>query len=124
MLTMTLSDVLGRLVLDKTALTDHYDYVLAWTPDVAVTGSQGRDAVQPVDSPGPTIFTALQEQPGLKPESTKGPVDTIVIDQCRPAFTELDLAEFLRGEEVLQFFRRGLRRVGTVNRIALNALGE
>ena len=43
-------------------------------------------APPPPDTSGPTIFTALQEQLGLKLESQKGPVDTIVIDHVeRPS---------------------------------------
>jgi len=77
MLATNLANVAGRPVIDKTGLTEKYDWVLEWTSDMPATGS---DAPQPVDSPGPTIFTALQEQLGLKLEPSKGPVDTIVID--------------------------------------------
>jgi uncharacterized protein (TIGR03435 family) len=57
--------------------------VLEWTPDMAATGP---DAPPPPDTPGPTIFTALQEQLGLKLESSKGPVETYVIDKVdRPS---------------------------------------
>jgi uncharacterized protein (TIGR03435 family) len=73
-------------VVDKTGLAEKYDYVLEWTPDVAAVGPESPDRPQPVDSPGPTIFTALQEQLGLKLESSKGPVETIVIDHAdRPS---------------------------------------
>jgi bla regulator protein blaR1 len=82
-LVTNLADVVGRPVVDKTGLTGKYDYVLEWTPDMPATGL---DAPQSVDSPGPTIFTALQEQLGLKLESSKGPVDTYVIDKVdRPS---------------------------------------
>jgi bla regulator protein blaR1 len=83
MLAMNLSNNVGRPVIDKTGLTEKYDWVLEWTPDMPATGT---DAPQPVDSPGPTIFTALQEQLGLKLESSKGPVETYVIDKVdRPS---------------------------------------
>ena len=65
-----LSRQLGRIIVDKTGLTGRYDFTLAWTPD----------GVAPSDQSGPDIFTAIQEQLGLKLESTKGPVDVIVID--------------------------------------------
>lgn len=82
-LVTNLADVVGRPVVDKTDLTAKYDYVLEWTPDMPATGP---DAPQAVDGPGPTIFTALQEQLGLKLESSKGPVDTYVIDKVdRPS---------------------------------------
>jgi uncharacterized protein (TIGR03435 family) len=89
-----LSQQLGRTVMDKTGLKGNYDFTLQWTPDQRpaampvgpVGGSSGADAVPPPDSSGPSIFTALQEQLGLKLESTKGPVDIIVIDHIeRPS---------------------------------------
>jgi uncharacterized protein (TIGR03435 family) len=83
MLANNLANAVGRPVIDKTGLTEKYDWVLEWTPDMLAGGP---DAGQPVENPGPTIFTALQEQLGLKLESTKGPVDTIVIDHVdRPS---------------------------------------
>jgi uncharacterized protein (TIGR03435 family) len=74
----TLSGNVGRVVLDRTGLTGDFDVELQWTPDrVPLSG----DASNPAPSPdGPSIFTALQEQLGLKLESTKGPVDVLVID--------------------------------------------
>jgi uncharacterized protein (TIGR03435 family) len=86
MLANNLANAVGRPVVDKTGLTAKYDWVLEWTPDAPATGPAGPDANQPVDSPGPTIFTAVQEQLGLKLESAKGPVETIVIDRVdRPS---------------------------------------
>jgi uncharacterized protein (TIGR03435 family) len=65
-----LSRQLGRIIVDKTGLTGRYDFTLEWTPD----------GVAPTDQSSPDIFTAIQEQLGLKLESTKGPVDVVVID--------------------------------------------
>ena len=62
---------LDRPVIDKTALTGRYDITLKWTPD---------NATQSASDSAPSIFTAVQEQLGLKLESTKGPVETLVID--------------------------------------------
>src|ERR1700691_545838 len=73
----------GRLVVDKTGLKGNYDFTLKWTPDEGrgqMPGGTPGDAAPPSDANGPTIFTALQEQLGLKLESQKGPVDTLVID--------------------------------------------
>jgi uncharacterized protein (TIGR03435 family) len=64
----------GRLVVDKTGLTGKYDFTLKWTPDMG----QGTDA--PAADAGPTLFTALQDELGLKLQPTKAPVDVIVID--------------------------------------------
>ncbi|MGA1983074.1 MAG: TIGR03435 family protein [Acidobacteriaceae bacterium] len=73
-----LSRQLGRTVIDRTGLTAAYDFTLLWSPDNEAASSPG-SASMPSDAP-PSIFTAVQEQLGLKLESTKGPVDVIVID--------------------------------------------
>lgn len=80
-----LSSQLGRTVVDKTGLTGNYDYTLQWTPDDIGTpmggdAGPGKGDVSP-DAGGPTLLTALEEQLGLKLESTKGAVDVIVIDR-------------------------------------------
>jgi bla regulator protein blaR1 len=88
-----LSHQLGLLVVNKTGLKGNYDFKLKWTPDegqgrmVALPGGgPPGDAAPPPDANGPSIFTALQEQLGLKLESQKGPVDAIVIDHVeRPS---------------------------------------
>ena len=67
-----LADTLGRPVIDKTGLTGKYDWKLEWAPE-AVNGGTEAPA-------GPTIFTTLQDQPGLKLESSKGQVEVYVID--------------------------------------------
>jgi uncharacterized protein (TIGR03435 family) len=69
-----LTQSLGRTVIDKTGLTGLYDFTLTYTSDVDA-GSPASDAPS-----GPTIFTALEEQLGLKLESAKGPVQILVID--------------------------------------------
>ncbi len=84
-LVRTLSRQLGRTVVDKTGLTGNYDYTLQWTPDDAPPPAAGADGGPPhndggSDAVGPSLFTAVQEQLGLKLESKKGPVDVIVID--------------------------------------------
>jgi uncharacterized protein (TIGR03435 family) len=85
-LTNMLSQQLHRTVLDKTGLTGKYDLELTWTPDQGADpmfkGPDGlpQRADAAPDSSGPSIFTALQEQLGLKLLSSKGSVETIVID--------------------------------------------
>jgi bla regulator protein blaR1 len=79
MLAIQLSQTLGRRVVDKTGLTGNYDFKLEWTPEGQPVGPKDGDAPPSVESSGPTIFTALQEQLGLKLESTKGPVEVLVI---------------------------------------------
>ena len=76
-LSVNLTGQLGRIVVDKTGLTGKYDITLQWAPDDNRGASP--DAGSTADS-GPSIFTALQEQLGLKLDATKGPIDTIVVD--------------------------------------------
>jgi uncharacterized protein (TIGR03435 family) len=72
---------LSRPVLDRTGLTSLYDLDLQWTPDDNELQSPPGSAPN-----GPAIFTAIQEQLGLKLESGKGPVEVIVIDHIeRPS---------------------------------------
>jgi uncharacterized protein (TIGR03435 family) len=78
-----LSSQLHRTIVDQTGLTGTYDFTLQWTPDNLSTSPAGGDAQAP-DPTGPTIYTAVQEQLGLKLESTKGPVKTVVIDHIEP----------------------------------------
>jgi uncharacterized protein (TIGR03435 family) len=84
MLVHILSSTLGRSVVDKTGLTGNYDYTLQWTPDdvgtpMAGDAGPGKGDVSP-DAGGPTLLTAVEEQLGLKLESTKSMLDVIVID--------------------------------------------
>jgi uncharacterized protein (TIGR03435 family) len=68
---------LDRPVVDETGLTGRYDFMLNWTPDET-------NMNDPLAAPG--IFTAVQEQLGLKLEPTKGPADVLVIDRVeRPS---------------------------------------
>ena len=77
LLASVLSGVLQRVVVDRTNLTGSYDLKLVFAPE---TNPQGSADPPAVDSNAPSIFTALQEQLGLKLESTRGPVDVLVID--------------------------------------------
>lgn len=84
-LAATLSNRVGRLVLDKTGLQDDYDFTLKWTPEertpqAFAPAQMAQNALARPEANGPSIFTALQEQLGLKLESQKGPVEILVID--------------------------------------------
>jgi uncharacterized protein (TIGR03435 family) len=79
----------GRTVVDKTGLTDSYDANLTWTPDQMPQRAPGTPGDQPIrmngvdiDPNGPSIFTAVQEQLGLKLDSQRGPVAMLVIDRA------------------------------------------
>ena len=94
-LTIGLSREVKRVVLDRTGLAGEFDYQLEWTPDelpppLPPDSASPRPDVPPPPPPapvdGPSIFTAVQEQLGLKLESTRGPVDVLVIDRAeRPS---------------------------------------
>ena len=80
-LVMILTQTVDRTVMDKTALTGKYDLKLDWTPETAASTSPGTDsAVPPPDDSGPSIFTAIQDQLGLKLEPAKAQVEVLVID--------------------------------------------
>jgi bla regulator protein blaR1 len=74
----------GRPVVDKTGLPSTYTFKLDWTPEVGEEGLPGpaRPDVVPPDSNGPSLFTALQEQLGLRLQSAKGPVESLVIEEA------------------------------------------
>ena len=87
-LTVMLTNYLHRPVIDKTGLTGKYDFTLRWTPDE--TQAQVSSSANGLPSADPTggasLFTAIQEQFGLKLESAKGPIELIVIDHIeRPS---------------------------------------
>jgi uncharacterized protein (TIGR03435 family) len=88
MLASVLSNQFDRPVVDETGLTGLYKFDLKWTPDPplnAPNSSSVSGSSQP-DTDGPSLFTALEEQLGLKLESKRRPVVTIVIDHLeRPA---------------------------------------
>jgi uncharacterized protein (TIGR03435 family) len=92
-LARTLQGSTGRVVLDRTGLAGTYDFDLEFTPDASLGlrgpggGLPGQpEGPQPIDPDALSIFTALQEQLGVKLESTRGPVDVLVIERAeRPA---------------------------------------
>jgi uncharacterized protein (TIGR03435 family) len=88
----TLSQFVQRIVVDRTGLTGNYDLDLKWTPDRSLQAGPGgppppgAPPLPPVDPDGPSIFTAVQEQLGLKLDAQRGRVDVLVIDSVdRPA---------------------------------------
>jgi bla regulator protein BlaR1 len=75
----------GPIVSHPTGLTGNYDFTLSWTPDQIPQGFSQKIAAGGLASPdpnGPSIFTAIQEQLGLKLDSQKGPVDILVVDRA------------------------------------------
>ena len=80
--------VLDRPVVDQTGLAGRWDFLLKWTPDESQFTAIGIRILPPTDNPNapPGLFTAIQEQIGLKLEATRAMVDVIVIDKVeRPS---------------------------------------
>jgi uncharacterized protein (TIGR03435 family) len=85
-LATTLSSFVQRVVVDRTGLAGNFDFDLTWSPDQFQGGGPlgplpGSERPVGSDSSAPSIFTALEEQLGLKLASQKGPVDVLVIDR-------------------------------------------
>jgi uncharacterized protein (TIGR03435 family) len=77
-LTGGLAGMVGRVVVDRTGLTGNWEFELKFAPDPARL-PPGID-LPPIDDTLPSLFTALEEQLGLKLEPSRGPVEVMVID--------------------------------------------
>ena len=81
-----LSRIAGSMVVDKTGLQGFYELALEYAPDPSLAGRSDFPGRPPGSdrpaSDGPSLFSAVQEQLGLKLESTKGPVSVLVIDRA------------------------------------------
>ena len=89
-----LSNLLGRPVIDKTGFTGTFDVKLDFSPEGTRMGGRGGFGPPPGATPGattdadnapPSIFTAIQDQFGLKLESQKAPAEILVIDHAEKA---------------------------------------
>ena len=78
------SAVMDKPVIDHTGLTDRYDFNLKWTPDESQFAAMGAHIPPPTDDAAapPGLYTALQEQLGLKMEATKAMAPVMVIDKA------------------------------------------
>jgi uncharacterized protein (TIGR03435 family) len=89
MLLSKMPETEGRVVVNKTGLTGNYDFKLKWTPERAAPGGgePGSAGSPPAgEDTGPGLFTALEEELGLKLESQKGSVEGLVVDHIeRPS---------------------------------------
>jgi uncharacterized protein (TIGR03435 family) len=82
-----------RVVIDETGLAGRYDFTLNWTPiEGGANAASGSGTSEPaagapaIDQGGPSLFTALPEQLGLKLVPIKAPVEVLVIEQVeRPS---------------------------------------
>jgi uncharacterized protein (TIGR03435 family) len=75
-----LASTLGGPVVDMTGLTGVYDFKLEWVPDESKSTAGGPS--------GPSIFTALQEQLGLRVRARKVPLEILVVDHVEREPTE------------------------------------
>jgi uncharacterized protein (TIGR03435 family) len=80
-LARNLSGIAGRSIVDKTGLTGNFDLKLTWTPETPA-GPPGAASGGPAAEDTVSLFTAIQEQLGLKLDAQRGPVDVLVIDSA------------------------------------------
>ena len=80
------SGILDRPVVDKTGLVGRYDFLLRWTPDESQFNQTGARLPSPdITADAPSLFTAMQEQLGLKVTADKkAPVQAFVITRVEP----------------------------------------
>lgn len=88
----TTGSSLNRLVVDRTGLEGDFDVELLFTPEnivelsklvpSALQNARAASGAPPIDPNGPSIFTAVQEQLGLKLDAQRGPVEVLVIDRA------------------------------------------
>jgi uncharacterized protein (TIGR03435 family) len=79
-LAAVLTPLAGRLVIDKSEIVGRYDVELTWTPEQRPQEKGGDSLLPPPNPDAPSLFTAVQEQLGLKLTGERGPVDVLVID--------------------------------------------
>ncbi len=79
-----LSNFAGRFVIDQTGLAGNWDIDLQWTPDPGLTPALPPNAPPlPASEPnGPSLFSAIQEQLGLKLDSQRAPIEVLVVDSA------------------------------------------
>lgn len=76
--------ILDRPVVDKTGLSERYDFDLEWAPDETQFGGDVPSAS--ADAPSAPLFSAIQQQLGLRLVATRGPVEALVVDKAeRPS---------------------------------------
>ena len=76
----SISNQVGRQVVERTGLTGNWDFELTFAPDAGRGLPPGGADAPPASAHGPSLFTAVEEQLGLKLQPTKGPVEVMVID--------------------------------------------
>jgi len=81
--TAILQNFLDKPVVDQSGLAERYDFTVSFTLDAAQAVRLGGAPTSAPDNPdaAPDVFAAFQQQLGLKLESTKAPVDVMVVDK-------------------------------------------
>jgi uncharacterized protein (TIGR03435 family) len=85
---LEMEEILDKPMLDQTGLTGKFDFTLQWAPDESQLGALGMHPPSPADNAiaHPGVFTAIQEQLGLKLNALKAPAEVVVIDEVgRPS---------------------------------------
>ncbi len=72
---------IDRIVVDRTGLLDTFDIELRWRPEPPAAGQPGAAVPNP---DAPSLFTAIEEQLGLRLTRTNGPMDVLVVDRVEP----------------------------------------
>lgn len=86
MAAVMLRSLFDRPVVDKTGLTGRFDFDLEWTPDETQFNGNAVRVPDAADSAKPDLFAAIQQQLGLRLESTRGPIEALFIDRIeRPS---------------------------------------
>jgi len=81
-LARNLAPLAGRPVVDKIGLSGEFDLDLKWTPEQGPAGPEGTQSQTAPSSDSVSLFTAVQEQLGLKLDAQRGPVDVVVIESA------------------------------------------
>jgi uncharacterized protein (TIGR03435 family) len=76
-----LSQRMQRVVVDRTGLSGNWDFELSFAPEPPAGPLPPGVELPPVDPNAPSLVTAIQEQLGLRLQSTKGPVEVLVVDR-------------------------------------------
>jgi uncharacterized protein (TIGR03435 family) len=86
-----ITEEMGLQIVDKTGLTDTYDFTMFWTPGDEAATNEASPGTGPgilFGAVGDTIYSALEKYLGLKLVSRKEPVEMLVIDRLERAPTE------------------------------------
>ena len=75
-----LAPQVNRFVLDRTGMTGFFDFDVKFTPEQMTPAPPGAPPLPPINPDGPSLFTALQEQLGVRLNATRAPIDVLVID--------------------------------------------